>query len=294
MVHQKTVLVLVALACALGGGVNAVADFNRNINANSDGGDMASPWFYHGLEGPNFTTVSDAAKYSIRSYPKSFWTATTVTGKSMDDAGSEAFMRLFRYISGNNESKQKIEMTVPVLASVIPGQGPFCEENFTYHFYLPAEFQTNPPKVRPVPSFPSSLPSVNEPPLPPPLRPALALALANASRWDRLLTDRNFLSLLFSRQKPDDPRVTNVVLDAMDVAVMSFPGWMNEKEAISHGRDLFEDLKEDNVAFNPDMFYTAGYDSPFRLTDRHNEVWAKIQGSASDATTFQILSDGGD
>ena len=59
MVHQKTVLLLVALACALGGGVNAVADFNRNINANSDGGDMASPWFYHGLEGPNFTTVSD-------------------------------------------------------------------------------------------------------------------------------------------------------------------------------------------------------------------------------------------
>merc|ERR1711924_358129 len=41
---------------------------------------------------------------------------------------------------------QKIEMTAPVLASVIPGDGPFCEENFTYHFYLPREFQTNPPK----------------------------------------------------------------------------------------------------------------------------------------------------
>merc|ERR1712216_563670 len=192
----------------------------------------AEPWFYHGLEGPAFTEQSNStAGYEVRRYPRSFWTATTVTGKNMDKAGSEAFMRLFRYISGDNELKQKIEMTVPVLASVIPGAGPFCEENFTYHFYLPAEFQTNPPK-------------------------------------------------------PDDPRVTNVVLDAMDVAVVSFPGWMNEKEAISHGRDLFEDLKEDNVAFNPDMFYTAGYDSPFRLTDRHNEVWAKIQGSASDATTF--------
>merc|ERR1712151_393598 len=77
----------------------------------------------------------------VRRYPRSFWTATTVTGKNMDKAGSEAFMRLFRYISGDNELKQKIEMTVPVLASVIPGAGPFCEETFTYHFYLPAEFQ---------------------------------------------------------------------------------------------------------------------------------------------------------
>merc|ERR1712070_1024702 len=53
---------------------------------------------------------------------------------------------LLRYISGDNERNEKIEMTVPVLASVVPGQGPFCEENFTYHFYLPKKFQSNPPK----------------------------------------------------------------------------------------------------------------------------------------------------
>merc|ERR1739843_82386 len=56
---------------------------------------------------------------------ESYWTATTVTGKNMDSAGSEAFMRLFRYISGDNERNEKIEMTVPVLASVVPGQGAF-------------------------------------------------------------------------------------------------------------------------------------------------------------------------
>jgi len=32
--------------------------------------------------------------------------------------------------------------------------------------------------------------------------------------------------------------------------------------------------------FNSDMFYTAGYDSPFRLIDRHNEVWVSIQDDA--------------
>eukprot|EP00205_Picochlorum_sp_RCC944_P001695 CAMPEP_0182605654 /NCGR_PEP_ID=MMETSP1330-20130603/608_1 /TAXON_ID=464278 /ORGANISM="Picochlorum sp., Strain RCC944" /LENGTH=143 /DNA_ID=CAMNT_0024823709 /DNA_START=321 /DNA_END=752 /DNA_ORIENTATION=- len=140
----------------------------------------------------------------------------------MDEAGSEAFMRLFRYISGANERNQKIEMTVPVLASVQPGQGPFCKENFTYHFYLPREFQKDPPK-------------------------------------------------------PTDPRVTNVEVDALNVAVLSYPGWSNENKVISHGKELFEFLKQDNVTYTSENYFTAGYDSPFRLTDRHNEVWVQVQ-----------------
>ena len=57
----------------------------------------ASPWFYHGLEGPSFTEKNQTSSgLEIRSYPESYWTATTVTGKNMDSAGSEAFMRLFR------------------------------------------------------------------------------------------------------------------------------------------------------------------------------------------------------
>ena len=57
----------------------------------------ASPWFYHGLEGPSFTEKNTTSSgLEIRSYPESYWTATTVTGKNMDSAGSEAFMRLFR------------------------------------------------------------------------------------------------------------------------------------------------------------------------------------------------------
>merc|ERR1711959_556206 len=157
----------------------------------------AEPWFYHGLEGPAFTTESNST------------------------SGYE----VCRYISGDNELKQKIEMTVPALASVIPGQGPFCEENFTYHFSLPAEFQSNPPK-------------------------------------------------------PSDPRVENVVLPPLTVAVASYDGWSNEQKVITHGRDLFQDLTDANVKFNSEMFYTAGYDSPFRLIDRHNEVWVSIQDDA--------------
>merc|ERR1711968_418792 len=42
----------------------------------------ASPWFYHGLEGPSFTEKNTTSSgLEIRSYPESYWTATTVTGK---------------------------------------------------------------------------------------------------------------------------------------------------------------------------------------------------------------------
>ncbi|QDZ21613.1 SOUL heme-binding protein [Chloropicon primus] len=180
----------------------------------------ATPWFYHGLEGPAFTE-KNASGIEVRAYPESYWTATTVTGENMDKALSEGFMRLFRYISGENEEKQKVPMTVPVMTTVTPGAGPFCEENFTIHFYVPKEFQDNPPK-------------------------------------------------------PSDPRVENVVLPPVTVAVASYPGWNDEKEVISNGKALFQALRSANIPFDAETFFTAGYDSPFRLIDRHNEVWVKL------------------
>merc|ERR1712182_43405 len=211
VMKSACVFVVVLLPCAMVGTSEAQVET-----------DSGSPWFYHGIEGPDFQTLQNGNNYDIRGYPKSFWSATTINAEYMDEAGSEAFMRLFRYISGANERNQKIEMTVPVLASVQPGQGPFCKENFTYHFYLPREFQKDPPK-------------------------------------------------------PTDPRVTNVEVDALNVAVLSYPGWSNENKVISHGKELFEFLKQDNVTYTSENYFTAGYDSPFRLTDRHNEVWVQVQ-----------------
>ena len=49
---------------------------------------------------------------------------------------------------------------------------------------------------------------------------------------------------------------------------------------IENGRELFQELKAAKVPYDAEMFYTAGYDSPFRLTDRHNEVWVKLESTA--------------
>ena len=40
---------------------------------------------------------------------------------------------------------QKIEMTVPVIRKVIAGGGPACEGSIDMSFYVPPEFQDDPP-----------------------------------------------------------------------------------------------------------------------------------------------------
>ncbi|MGC8118856.1 SOUL family heme-binding protein [Marinobacter sp. VGCF2001] len=53
--------------------------------------------------------------------------AETVVDKEFEDAGSEAFGRLFKYISGNNQAQQEIAMTAPV-GQVAEGQEIESEE----------------------------------------------------------------------------------------------------------------------------------------------------------------------
>lgn len=54
------------------------------------------------------------------------------------------FMRLFKYIQGENAEKKKIPMTAPVAVQIQPGQGPFCKNNFTVNFFVPFADQKAP------------------------------------------------------------------------------------------------------------------------------------------------------
>jgi hypothetical protein len=57
--------------------------------------------------------------FVLRRYPALVAVETEVAG-SFDDARTAAFRRLFRYISGANEAKQDVAMTVPVTS--VPAQ----------------------------------------------------------------------------------------------------------------------------------------------------------------------------
>lgn len=65
-----------------------------------------------GYESAPYDVVESDGNIEIRKYPDLVLASTEAKFDARGNDGS--FMRLFRYISGNNESAQKIEMTTPV------------------------------------------------------------------------------------------------------------------------------------------------------------------------------------
>ncbi|XZE17665.1 SOUL family heme-binding protein [Pirellulaceae bacterium SH449] len=63
-------------------------------------------------ESAEYTVVTSDGKFEVREYPDLMLVATTTKLDAQGRDGS--FMKLFRYISGANESDKKISMTTPV------------------------------------------------------------------------------------------------------------------------------------------------------------------------------------
>jgi len=68
------------------------------------------------IEEPRFEVLEKDGGFELREYLP-FVVAETRVDAGFEDAGSIAFQRLFRYISGNNIAQQKIAMTAPVTQS---------------------------------------------------------------------------------------------------------------------------------------------------------------------------------
>ena len=199
---------------------------NTWTNPNEEASD-APPWFCHSLDCPKFETTKKNAKYETRLYPPGLkWVSTVVTGVKYDAAVSQGFMKLFHYIQGANSDGAKIPMTAPVKVTLTPGDGPFCDTNFTVSFFVPYDGD-----------------GVSSTQIDPP--------------------------------EPTDPTVF-VEEDAEGFAafVRSFGGWTNEEKLIAQAESLGEDLESDGLddVGDREHFVFAGYDSPFRIFGRHNEV----------------------
>ena len=71
------------------------------------------------IEEPRFKVLEKDGSFELRQYAP-YIVAETRVEAGFEDAGSVAFQRLFRYISGKNIAQQKIAMTAPVAQS--PGE----------------------------------------------------------------------------------------------------------------------------------------------------------------------------
>lgn len=84
--------------------------------------------------------------------------------------------------------------------------------------------------------------------------------------------------------KPTDSSVFISNVPAMDVYVLKFGGWANGPTYKQNAALLMQKLKEQNLPFSTSHWYTAGYDSPYTMTNRHNEVWVPAATAAAAAT----------
>lgn len=183
--------------------------------------DVKSEWppkFCNGIDCPMYTVLSKGKGYEERLYNASMWVSTRLKGVDFEAASRPMFMKLFKYISGNNEKKQKIAMTAPVKTRIIPGQGPACESDFIMSFFVS--------------------PSVGQPPAP-----------ADAS-------------VTLDHVKP-----TTIYVSQFGGYLTKFDQW--REEAVKLGAAL----DKNGLKYSQDHFFLAGYDAPFRLFNRHNEVW---------------------
>ena len=83
-----------------------------------------------GYESAPYKIVRSDGKFQVRDYPALTVVETPMGGSRSGDDGS--FMRLFRFITGSNEAKEKIAMTTPVFMSG-------SESNATMAFVMPAK-----------------------------------------------------------------------------------------------------------------------------------------------------------
>jgi len=86
-----------------------------------------------GYESAPYQVVRADGKFQVRDYPALTVVETPMAAGSRDGSDG-SFMRLFRFITGGNEAKQKIAMTTPVFMSG-------GETNATMAFVLPAKMR---------------------------------------------------------------------------------------------------------------------------------------------------------
>jgi hypothetical protein len=101
------------------------------------------------VEEPKFTVEKKGSGYEIRKYPDVLVAETEVEG-DFESAGNEGFRILADFIFGNNQAREKIDMTAPVsqsksekIAMTAPVSMTAAGRGFTVQFTMPDAYTLN-------------------------------------------------------------------------------------------------------------------------------------------------------
>ena len=99
------------------------------------------------IEEAKYKVVEKDNRFEIRDYAPHILAETVVEG-GVEDAGNKAFKRLFRFISGDNRSRDKVAMTAPVsqqpmgekIKMTAPVGQQRVKESWAVSFMMPASY----------------------------------------------------------------------------------------------------------------------------------------------------------
>ena len=88
------------------------------------------------IEQPNYEVILEKDIFAIRDYT-SVMAVETEVFSSRKEAASDAFRKLFRYISGENEDNLEISMTAPVAQTLANQNDDDSAERWIVRFFIP-------------------------------------------------------------------------------------------------------------------------------------------------------------
>ena len=99
------------------------------------------------IEEATYSVARKDGKFEIRDYAPHILAETVVEG-TLEEAGNKAFSRLFRYISGDNQARNKVAMTAPVsqestgekIKMTAPVGQQRVQERWAVSFMMPATY----------------------------------------------------------------------------------------------------------------------------------------------------------
>jgi hypothetical protein len=79
-----------------------------------------------------------------------------------------------------------------------------------------------------------------------------------------------------SLPKPNDGRVYQEKVKGSKMAVIQFGGWASDEKIEKHKEELIRVLQENNITFEGPFLY-MGYNPPYQLVNRRNEVAVRVK-----------------